>query len=112
MTQKPHNDNCFPANHFGSTGFPPLIIDLTHTICLHLLSVAVAIASALNINTASPTEAQLETLFRTGATTAYAIVVYREQRGPLKTVADLALVKGIGNKTVQQLRDSITAETE
>lgn len=76
------------------------------TLTLILLSVAVAMAGTLNINTAN--EAQLETLSRIGSTKAHAIVTYRDQHGSFKTVDDLTHVKGIGAKTVEMLRKDIT----
>lgn len=78
------------------------------TVMLLLISAAIAMAGTLNINTASA--AQLETLSGIGAAKAQTIVAYRNEHGPFKTVDDLALVKGIGAKTVDKLRNDITVE--
>ncbi|HIJ80016.1 MAG: helix-hairpin-helix domain-containing protein [Desulfobulbaceae bacterium] len=80
------------------------------TIFLLILSTAIAMASTLNINTAST--AELETLSGIGATKAQTIVAYRDQHGPFKTVNDLTQVKGIGAKTVERLRKDISVKDE
>jgi competence protein ComEA len=43
-----------------------------------------------------------------GEVTAKRIVEFREQHGPFKRVEDLLKVKGIGEKSFQKLRPSIT----
>ena len=43
-----------------------------------------------------------------GAGKAAAIVEYREENGPFKSVDDLALVKGIGAATIEKNRDKIS----
>ncbi len=63
-------------------------------------------AGKININTASVEE--LMTLRGIGEVIAKAIVAYREQNGPFKTVDDLVAVRGIGEKTLSSLRDKIT----
>ena len=78
------------------------------TVMLLLISAAIAMAGALNINTA--TAAQLESLSGIGTAKAQTIVAYRDEHGPFKKVDDLALVKGIGAKTVEKLRNEITVE--
>jgi len=75
---------------------------------LLLFSAAIALAAVLNLNTA--TAGQLEALPGIGATKAQAIVTYREQHGPFKSVNDLTHVKGIGAKTLAHLRDSLTVD--
>ena len=62
--------------------------------------------AAVNINTASKEE--LQTLSGIGPEKAQAIIDYRAQHGPFKSVGDLQGVKGIGEKTVEKLGDSIT----
>ena len=42
-----------------------------------------------------------------GEAKAVAIVEYRTQNGPFKSADDLALVKGIGETTVQKNRENI-----
>lgn len=62
----------------------------------------------VNINTAD--EATLMTLQGIGESKAKAIIEYRQKNGGFKTVEDLMKVKGIGDKTLAQLRDRLTAE--
>lgn len=62
----------------------------------------------ININTAD--EATLMTLDGIGEAKAKAILEYRQQNGPFKSVDDLTKVKGIGDKTLAQLRDLLTVE--
>ncbi|MGH8533123.1 MAG: ComEA family DNA-binding protein [Gammaproteobacteria bacterium] len=42
-----------------------------------------------------------------GAAKAEAIVAYREKHGPFKSVDDLVMVQGIGEKTVEMNRESL-----
>lgn len=60
----------------------------------------------VNINTADT--AQLTTLSGIGQKKAEAIIAYREENGPFKSVEELKEVSGIGEKTVEKLRPSIT----
>ena len=59
----------------------------------------------VNLNTADAT--QLQTLSGIGASKAAKIIAYREQQGPFKSIDDLLNVSGIGEKTLEALRDSI-----
>ena len=59
----------------------------------------------MNINTASITE--LTTLPGIGEVKARAIVDYRENHGPFKSVEELMMVSGIGEKTYEKLREKI-----
>ncbi len=47
-----------------------------------------------------------------GASKAEAIVAYRAKNGPFKSVDDLAMVKGIGQKIVDDNRASIRLRTD
>ncbi len=82
-------------------------------LSLLLLAGAVFTASAaekVNINTADA--AQLEAaLVGIGPAKAEAIVAHRKANGPLKSVDELALVKGIGLKTVERNRELVTVGT-
>jgi competence protein ComEA len=69
---------------------------------------AVKPAGKININTAD--EAALTSLKGIGKTKAKAIIDYRQQNGPFKTVDDLTKVKGIGDKTLAALRAQLTTE--
>ncbi|WP_341201579.1 helix-hairpin-helix domain-containing protein [Planomicrobium okeanokoites] len=64
-------------------------------------------AGPVNINTAD--ETALMTLPGIGPSKAAAIIAYREENGPFITIDALKDVTGIGDKTYEQLQDSITA---
>ena len=79
------------------------------TLLLSLaLTAAVALAGTININKANQKE--LESLPGLGASKAQAIVDYRKQNGPFKSVDDLVKVKGIGAKTLDKFRPNITVK--
>lgn len=52
-------------------------------------------------------QAELETLNGIGPSKAEAIINYRDEHGPFKTVDDLLNVSGIGEKTLEIFRDEI-----
>lgn len=60
----------------------------------------------VNINRAS--EAELQTLSGIGPAKAAAIVQDREENGPFQSVEDLTRVSGIGDKTLENIKDDIT----
>lgn len=60
----------------------------------------------IDLNTASVSE--LMSLKGIGKTKAEAIVAFREQNGPFKSVDDLRKVKGIGAKTLDSIREQLT----
>ncbi len=62
----------------------------------------------ININTASQT--QLERLPRVGPSTAKKIIEYRREHGGFRTVDELLEIRGIGPKTMEQLRPFVTLE--
>ncbi|MFE4705979.1 helix-hairpin-helix domain-containing protein [Peribacillus simplex] len=62
----------------------------------------------VNLNTA--TQEDLETLTGIGPSKANAILEYRETVGKFKEVDDLKKVTGIGDKTFERLRDSISVK--
>lgn len=62
--------------------------------------------AAVNVNKADA-EQIAEELKGIGISKATAIVAYREQNGPFKTVEQLTEVKGIGLKTVEKNRSEI-----
>lgn len=83
-------------------------------VCLLLVPVAAISDPVVNINTAD-SERLVDDLVGIGPQKALAIVQYRQQHGPFKQIEDLALVSGIGAKTVEQNRDRMTvtaAETK
>lgn len=60
----------------------------------------------INLNTA--TEAELQTISGIGAKKAQEIIHFRDEQGPFKTVEELKNVPGIGEKTVERLKDMLT----
>lgn len=62
----------------------------------------------ININKA--TQQELETLYGIGPAKSKAIIDYREENGPFKQIEDLKKVSGIGEKTFEKIRDSITVK--
>lgn len=60
----------------------------------------------ININTASSSD--LETIAGVGPSTAQSIISYREDNGPFTAIEEIMHVSGIGEKTFEKLRDSIT----
>ncbi|WP_107850489.1 ComEA family DNA-binding protein [Oceanimonas marisflavi] len=61
-----------------------------------------AVVTSININTANAE--QLAQLSGVGPAKAAAIVDYRDTNGPFKSVDDLALVRGIGEATIDKNR--------
>jgi competence protein ComEA len=62
--------------------------------------------AAVNVNTA--TQEQLETLNGIGPVKAKAIIDYRKQHGPFKSVGELDNVPGIGPATMEKIRGDVT----
>lgn len=81
---------------------------LAAALALFLAGAALA-AEPVNINTADA-ETLAATITGAGAKRARAIVTYREQHGPFKSVDDLLNVQGIGPSTVEQNRAKLIAE--
>jgi len=75
---------------------------------LILAFVPFAALAAVNINAADA--AELETLPGIGPAKAEAIIDFRQQNGPFTSAEELAQVNGIGDKTVERLRDQVTVE--
>ena len=75
------------------------------TICT-LTMPLVVYAGPVNVNTADAETISAE-LQGVGLSKALAIVDYRKANGPFKSVDDLALVKGIGERTVDNNRANI-----
>jgi competence protein ComEA len=76
-------------------------------VAISLLSLsALAFAAEVNINTADAETISAE-LNGIGLSKAKAIVEYRKKHGPFRSVDDLSLVKGIGERTVDKNRADI-----
>ena len=63
-------------------------------------------AGKVDINTASAAQIA-DSMSGVGLTKAEAIVAYRKENGPFKSIDQLAQVKGIGLKTVEKNREVI-----
>lgn len=74
-------------------------------VCMLTLPI-VAYAGPVNVNTADAETISAE-LQGVGLSKANAIVDYRKAHGPFKSVDDLTLVKGIGERTVEINRANI-----
>ena len=74
-------------------------------VCMLTLPIA-AYAGPVNVNTADAETISAE-LQGVGLSKAHAIVDYRKAHGPFKSVDDLTLVKGIGERTVEINRANI-----
>lgn len=72
--------------------------------------IGTALAGPVNINTADAETISAE-LQGVGISKAIAIVEYRKLHGPFKTADDLALVKGIGARTVEINRKNILVDS-
>ena len=62
----------------------------------------------VNINTAG--ESELDILEGVGPATAKAIIGYRDQNGPFKSIEDIKKVKGIGDAKFNNMKEDITVE--
>jgi competence protein ComEA len=71
-----------------------------------LMAPALVVAGPVNVNTADAETISAE-LKGVGLSKAKAIVEYRKKHGPFRSPADLSLVKGIGERTVELNRDDI-----
>lgn len=80
---------------------------LTIAAALVLLTLPVLLfAGQVNINTADAETIAAE-LNGIGPSKAKAIVAYRTKHGPFRSVDDLSLVKGIGERTVERIRTDV-----
>jgi competence protein ComEA len=71
---------------------------------------ALAADGKVNVNTASAQ--QLAMLPHVGPSVAERIVEHRAKNGQFKSIEDLALVKGIGDKTLEQLKPYVAISGE
>ncbi len=83
------------------------IATILKSVVLGLLLATSAFASEkVNINTADARQLQA-VLINVGPAKAEAIVEYRKENGPFKSIEELAMVNGIGLRTVELNRDRI-----
>ena len=87
------------------------------TMLVLLVAVVVGIAAegdsskgVVNINTAN--SQQLQLLPRVGPALAERIITFRESNGPFKRVEELVAVRGIGEKSLEQLRPYVVTKGE
>ncbi|PZP58864.1 MULTISPECIES: ComEA family DNA-binding protein [Pseudoxanthomonas] len=85
---------------------PVSILIKSLILSLALAAGAFAAETRVNINTADAAALDAA-LVNVGASKAQAIVDYRKTNGPFKSAEELAMVKGIGLKTVEKNRDRI-----
>lgn len=71
-----------------------------------LLSASALAAETVNINTADAATLD-RVLLNIGPAKAEAIIAYRKTNGAFRSVEQLALVKGVGLKTIEKNRDRI-----
>ena len=77
-----------------------------------LLAVSpLSFAEPIDINTADAATLAKE-LNGVGEAKAQAIVAYRDQHGPFQSVEELAMVDGIGEKTVAANKDKLTVSAK
>lgn len=69
---------------------------------------AQAAVATINLNTASVKE--LEALPGIGRATADNIVAYRTEKGKFRSVDELVKVKGVGDKTLDKVRNLVSVE--
>jgi len=86
-----------------------LIKGLTAALAAATLLAPVAIAGPVDVNTADAKTLARE-LDGVGMAKAEAIVSYREQNGPFKGADDLAKVKGLGKKLIEQNKSNLKFE--
>jgi competence protein ComEA len=79
---------------------------LTTALACLLLSVPAFASTPVDINKADAVTIS-ESLDGIGMAKAQAIVTWRDQHGPFKTVQDLAEVKGVGMSLVERNREAI-----
>ena len=81
------------------------LVALLGALALCATQPALAETSPINLNTA--TAAELASLKGIGPAKAQAIVEHRDKNGQFKSVDDLKLVHGIGDKMLEQLRPQV-----
>jgi len=83
-----------------------LVVIFKSLVLSLLLASSAWAADRVDINTADAATLE-QVLIGVGPAKAQAIVDYRKANGPFKSAEELAMVKGIGLKTVERNRDRI-----
>ncbi|HWM91422.1 MAG TPA: helix-hairpin-helix domain-containing protein [Thermoanaerobaculia bacterium] len=83
---------------------------LAGLVLASLPTLAAEARRVVNVNTADAS--QLALLPRVGPSVAQRIIDFRKENGPFKSVEDLMLVQGIGEKTYQLLKPYIAISGE
>lgn len=83
-----------------------LLQALVLSLALASAAIAAPPAERVNINTADAAALD-RVLLNIGPSKAQAIVAYRKANGPFRSIDQLALVKGVGLKTIEKNRDRI-----
>jgi competence protein ComEA len=78
-------------------------------LALCLLIPTLLFAEAININTADK-DALMSAIKGVGEKRAEAIIAYREQNGPFKSIEELAEVRGIGASVIEANMDNLSIE--
>lgn len=78
-------------------------------LALCLLIPTLLFAEAININTADK-DALMSAIKGVGEKRAEAIIAYREQNGPFKSIDELAEVRGVGASIVEANLDNLSVE--
>lgn len=79
------------------------------TVCL--LIPTLLFAETININTADK-ESLMSAIKGVGEKRAEAIIAYREEHGPFKSIEELADVRGVGPSIVEANMDNLSLEDE
>lgn len=80
------------------------IVSFLSLLCAMMFWASMVLA-AVDLNTAD--KAALESVKGIGPKKAEAIIKYRTEHGPFKSVDELANVKGFGKKTIDKIRNEV-----
>lgn len=80
-------------------------------VCALFLGSQLAMAEPVNINTADM-QALAANIVGVGEKKAQAIIAFRDEHGPFKSVDELTRVKGIGLKLVDNNRENLTISSK
>ncbi len=76
------------------------------TLTLFFLFSSHALADVVNVNTADA-QTMADNIIGVGQKRAQAIINFREEHGPFKSVDELTQIRGIGLKLIEQNRDNL-----